>query len=327
MVPIVRGGNSTRTSGFNPQVPEPPATVPSSASIFAWFSDPASMSYGSPRFAFGYTLTPWVKRLLIANTAVHLLAVLMGSAGQQFLWEWFGFTPVESFLKPWGVVTYMFLHGDIWHLLLNMLVLFFFGPPLEQKWGSSRFFRYYLICGLGGAALSFVFAFSTSVIGASAAIYGLMLAFAWYWPESPIYFWGIFPIKAKWLVGFFFVLTFFSAFTGAGGGVAHFAHLGGLLAGLVYLRTDGKLGAGFEKMKRAARVERLAIVPRDDDVREQKENEGRRSRKGSKARMAEEELLDEVDRILDKISDSGISSLTEDERSVLDEVSRRRRTN
>jgi membrane associated rhomboid family serine protease len=285
-----------------------------------------TMSYGSPRFAFGYTLTPWVKRLLIANTAVHLVAVLLGTAGRQFLWEWFGFTPAESFLKPWGVVTYMFLHGDIWHLLLNMLVLFFFGPPLEQRWGSSRFIRYYLICGLGGAALSFVFAFSTSVIGASAAIYGLMLAFAWYWPESPIYFWGIFPIKAKWLVGFFFVLTFVSAFGGAGGGVAHFAHLGGLLAGLVYLRTEGKLGSGMSGLKKAARVERLAIVPRDDGSREEN-NEGRKPKRSRKARMAEEELLDEVDRILDKISESGISSLTDDERGVLDEVSRRRRSN
>jgi len=289
------------------------------------------MSYGSERFAFGYSLTPWVKRLLIANTVVHLAVVLVrqfvGLEGQLFVWNWFGFTPAESFLKPWGAVTYMFLHGDIWHLLLNMLVLFFFGPPLEQRWGSDRFLKYYLICGLGGAALSFLFAFGTSVIGASAAIYGLMLAFAWYWPNAPIYFWGIFPIKAKYLVGFFFVLTFFSAVGGAGGGVAHFAHLGGLLAGLVYLRTDGKWGDGLNTLKKAARVERLAIVPRDEESREQEEGSRRRASGRTGSKMGEKELLDEVDRILDKISDSGISSLTDDERRVLDEVSRRRRTN
>ncbi len=289
------------------------------------------MSYGSERFAFGYSLTPWVKRLLIANTVVHLAVVLVrqfvGLEGQLFVWNWFGFTPAESFLKPWGAVTYMFLHGDIWHLLLNMLVLFFFGPPLEQRWGSDRFLKYYLICGLGGAALSFLFAFGTSVIGASAAIYGLMLAFAWYWPNAPIYFWGIFPIKAKYLVGFFFVLTFFSAVGGAGGGVAHFAHLGGLLAGLVYLRTDGKWGDGFNTLKKAARVERLAIVPRDEESREREEGSRRRASGRTGSKMGEKELLDEVDRILDKISDSGISSLTDDERRVLDEVSRRRRTN
>jgi len=283
------------------------------------------MSYGSPRFAFGYTLTPWVKRLLIANTVVYLITFLVGKA---FFWEWFGFTPAQSLIKPWGVVTYMFLHGDLWHLLLNMLVLFFFGPPLEQRWGSKGFLQYYLLCGLGGAALSFVFAFNTSVIGASAAIYGLMLAFAWYWPESPIYVWGIFPIKAKWLVGFFFVLTFISAFGGAGGGVAHFAHLGGLLTGVIYLRMDGKLGPRLETLKRAARVERLAIVPRDDDSREEEASGGRRrAGRTGKSGVSDEELLDEVDRILDKISDTGMGSLTEDERRTLDEVSRRRRTN
>ncbi len=289
------------------------------------------MSYGSDRFSFGYTLTPWVKRLLIANTAIHLLVVLAaavaGDGARFFVWQWFGFVPAESFLKPWGVVTYMFLHGDLWHLLMNMLVLFFFGPPLEQRWGSSRFLKYYFICGLGGAALSFVFAFDTSVIGASAAIYGLMLAFAWYWPNAPIYFWGIFPIKAKYLVGFFFVLTFFSAVGGAAGGVAHFAHLGGLLAGLIYLRTDGKWGDGLNSLKKAARVERLAIVPREDKGQEQAEGSRRRTSRRAGATMEEKELLDEVDRILDKISDSGISSLTDDERRVLDEVSRRRRTN
>ena len=289
------------------------------------------MSYGSDRFAFGQMLTPWVKRLLIANTAVHLLLVLVaatvGEGARLFVWQWFGFTPAESFLKPWGAVTYMFLHGDLWHLLLNMLVLFFFGPPLEQRWGSNRFLKYYFICGLGGAVLSFLFAFGTSVIGASAAIYGLMLAFAWYWPNAPIYFWGIFPIKAKYLVGFFFVLTFFSAVGGAAGGVAHFAHLGGLLAGLIYLRTDGKWGGGFDSLKKAARVERLAIVPREEKREERTEGSRRRTSRRSGATMEEKELLDEVDRILDKISDSGISSLTDDERRVLDEVSRRRRTN
>jgi membrane associated rhomboid family serine protease len=279
-------------------------------------------SYGSPRFAFGYRLTPWVKRLLIANTVVHLVAVIVGRG---FFWHWFGFTPADVFTRPWGAVTYMFVHGDLWHLLLNMLILFFFGPPLEDRWGAKGFLRYYLLCGLGGAALSFVFAFGTSVVGASAAIYGLMLAFAWYWPDSPIYVWGIFPVKAKYLVGFFFVLTFFSAFFGAGGGVAHFAHLGGLLAGLVYLKSGGEIGSKLGSLKKAARVERLAIVPRDDS--EEEERSGRRPRRGRKAGMAEKELLDEVDRILDKISDSGMASLTDEERRLLDEVSKRRRTN
>jgi membrane associated rhomboid family serine protease len=283
------------------------------------------MSYGSPRFAFGYTLTPWVKRLLIANTAVFLLGVLTSEA---FFIHWFGFTPSDIFWRPWGAATYMFVHGGLWHLLINMLVLFFFGPPLEERWGPKKFLQYYFICGLGGAALSFVFAFSTSVVGASAAVYGVMLAFAWYWPDNPIYFWGIFPIKAKYLVGFFFVLTFVSAFGDAGGGVAHFAHLGGLLAGLGFLRFEGGMGNRLESLKRAAQAHRLAIVPRDEaEEPEEASSRKKARRRGRKAAMPDEELLDEVDRILDKISESGIASLTEDERRTLDEVSRRRRSN
>jgi len=278
------------------------------------------MSYATQRFSFGYHLTPWVKRLLIANTAVFLLTAVAGSS---FFFHWFGFSPSSAFVRPWGVVTYMFLHADVWHLLLNMLVLFFFGPPLESRWGSPEFLKYYLLCGMGGVALSFIFAPNASIIGASAAIYGLMLAFAWYWPESPIYVWGIFPVKAKWLVGFFFLLTFISAFGGEAGGIAHFAHLGGLLAGLAYLKLGGRIGERLGEMGGGGRSERFAIVPR----KQAREESGRARVEGRPSRREEEDLLDQVDRILDKISARGIAALTEEERRVLDEVSRKRRTN
>jgi membrane associated rhomboid family serine protease len=281
------------------------------------------MSYGATRFAFGYQPTPWVVRLLVANTAVFLVTWV---AGPQFFWEWFGFNPSHLFTRPWGMVTYMFLHGDVWHLLLNMLVLFFFGPPLEARWGSGEFLKYYFLCGLGGVALSFVFAAGVPIIGASAAIYGLMLAFAWYWPESPIYLWAIFPVKAKWLVGFFFVLTFLSAFGGAGGGVAHFAHLGGLVSGLVYLRFGSRIGAHLGDFRAATRAERFAIVPRSD-VRTEEEGARSRPARPDRSRGDEEALLDEVDRILDKISATGIGSLTAAERRTLDDVSKQRRSN
>jgi membrane associated rhomboid family serine protease len=287
------------------------------------------MSYGSQRFAFGYTLTPWVKRLLVATTALHLLAVLTSHG---FFVNWFGFAPREFLVKPWGAVTYMFVHGDVWHLLMNMLILFFFGPHLESRWGGDRFLRFLLLCGVGGAVFSFIFALNTPpVVGASAAMYGLMLAFAWYWPNAPIYFWGIFPILAKYLVGFFFVLAFVSAFGGAGGGVAHFAHVGGLVFGLAYLWGEGRLGARLGPLRKAARgVERLAIVPREErESQEREEISRKRKRNDSTPRSVrrEEDLLDEVDRILDKISSQGMGALTDEERRVLDEVSRRRRSN
>lgn len=284
------------------------------------------MSNSTVRFAFGYELTPWVRRLLIANTGAFLLSTLVAFlADRPLIIEWFAFAPGEVLTRPWGAVTYMFLHGDIFHLLLNMLVLFFFGPPLESRWGGTSFLRYYLVCGLGGVALSFVFAPASAIIGASAVTYGLMLAFAWYWPEAPIYVWGIFPVKAKWLVTFFFLLTFVSAFGGAGGGIAHFAHLGGLAAGFVYLKIDGALPIGFDRMGASPPIERNMAV-REKKMRQrpvEREKEGA----GIRVVRREEELLDEVDRILDKISERGMASLTESERGVLDEVSRRRRSN
>ncbi len=279
------------------------------------------MSYGAPRFAFGLPLTPWVKRLLIANTAVFLLSV-MGLG--RFLVEWFAFTPSQFLIRPWGAVTYMFVHGDFWHLFVNMLVLFFFGPPLEGKWGSREFIKYFVICGLGGVALSFIFAPGSSIIGASAATYGLMLAFALNWPDSPIYIWGIFPVKAKWLVTFFFIMAFLSAFGGAGGGIAHFAHLGGLLTGLIYLKSDWRLAQKLDRLREAARVRRFAIVSRENGEEEGSDDASGPSRRSLRK---EEALLDEVDRILDKISERGMASLTDEERRVLDEVSKQRRSN
>ena len=264
-----------------------------------------------------YQLTPWVKRLLIANTVVFALTWVIGSG---FVFEWFSFQPTNVLLRPWTPFTYMFLHGDFWHVFMNMLVLFFFGPPLESKWGSREFIRYYLVCGLGGVALSFLFV-SYSIIGASAAIYGVMLAFAMAWPDAPIYVWGIFPVKAKWLVGFLFLVTFSNAFGGAGGGVAHFAHVGGFAAGLLYLKTDWRASQAIQNMGKAARARRFAIVPRE----EREAAEGARRRRSDVA--SEEKTLDAVDQVLDKISAEGMASLTTKEKRLLDEVSKKHRTN
>ena len=264
-----------------------------------------------------YQLTPWVKRLLIANAVVFVLTWVIG---REFVLDWFSFQPTKILFRPWTPLTYMFLHGDFWHVFMNMLVLFFFGPQLESKWGSSEFIRYYLVCGLGGVALSFLFV-SYSIIGASAAVYGIMLAFAMAWPDAPIYFWGIFPVKAKWLVGFFVLLTFINAFGGAGGGVAHFAHLGGFAAGFLYLKTDWRASKAIQDMGKAARARRFAIVPREE--REAATSGLRRASDDA----AEKTTLDAVDRVLDKISAEGMASLTEQERELLDQVSKKHRTN
>lgn len=296
------------------------------------------MAYNPSPFGFSFVVTKWVKRLLVANGVAFLITLVVG---ERLMFEWFAFHPSRVVTQPWGVATYMFLHGGLWHLLMNMLVLFFFGPPLEDRWGSREFLRYYIICGLGGVALSFLFASGSSVVGASAAIYGLMLAFAMTWPDAPIYVWGIFPVKAKWLMTFLFALTLLSAGGGgAGGGVAHFAHLGGVLAGFLYLRSDGRLGRlSLSLPSRPARgsgqgggvgkgghLTVLSREPRPPESR--KETVPGRGGSGRGWRDAEEEaLLDEVDRVLDKISASGMASLSADERRLLDEVSKRHRAN
>jgi membrane associated rhomboid family serine protease len=268
---------------------------------------------------FGFALTPWVKRLLIANTVIFFLSWIIGP---DLVNRWFAFAPSAVLTRPWGAVTYMFLHGSLGHLFWNMLILFFFGPPLEAKWGSRAFLKYYFICGLGGVALSFIFV-SSWIIGASAALYGLMLAFAMTWPEALIYVWGVFPVKAKWLVGFLSLVTLFSAFGTAGGGIAHFAHLGGIITGFLYLKSDWRPGSSRKSRSGNVKVRRMAIVPREEP-RKDSDAPGRPEAGWS---SRDEVVLDEVDRILDKISAHGMSSLTPEERKVLDDVSRKHRSN
>ena len=278
------------------------------------------MAYSDRTYGFSFMLTPMVKRLIIANVAVFFVTLIIGQGN---VFDWFAFQPTRIFVRPWGPITYMFLHGGLMHLALNMLILFFFGPPLEGRWGEREFLRFYAICGLGGVALSYLF-LPNMVIGASAAIYGLMLAFAMNWPNVPIYVWGIFPVKAKYLVGFFFLLSLLSALPSAGGaqaggGTAHFAHLGGLIAGFLYLKSDWLSRSQLGRMKKAAaRSRRLAIVPRDESGDEQSAEGQRRE---------DAVLYDQVDEVLDKISATGMSSLTADELKLLDEVSKRHRTN
>src|SRR5688572_19009613 len=136
-------------------------------------------------FSFGgFQLTPVVKRLIVANAAAFLVTAVL--LPERWVLEWLAFRSDLVLSRPWGALTYMFVHADLMHLLMNMLVLFFFGPPLEDRWGSREFLQYYLICGLGGVLLSFLLAAGAPIVGASAACYGLMLAFAMTWPDAPI---------------------------------------------------------------------------------------------------------------------------------------------
>ncbi|HEX6306823.1 MAG TPA: rhomboid family intramembrane serine protease [Longimicrobiales bacterium] len=270
-------------------------------------------------FSFGFGLTPWVKNLIIANVALFLMDYLARGG----LGVYMAFVPSRILVAPWTLVTYMFAHGNFWHLFWNMLGLFFFGPPIEQRWGSTEFIKYYFICGLGGAALSFLFAPMSPIIGASAAVYGVMLAFAMNWPDAPIYIWGILPVKAKYLVAVLAVFSILSMVQPSGGNIAHAAHLGGFAAGFLYLRL-GSPGGGVGGLRRMLNKRRLRVVTPDDAARR---NPTPRPPTTPRRRGGEEaKLLDELDRVLEKISTQGMSSLTPQERKLLDEVSRKYRT-
>jgi membrane associated rhomboid family serine protease len=284
------------------------------------------MAYRNPSFSFGYGLTPWVKKLIIANTVIWAVTYLGQLHELSFI---MAFVPGQVLTRPWTLLTYMFAHGGFMHLFFNMLGLFFFGPPLEARWGSREFIKFYLICGLGGAALSFAFAFNSPVIGASAAVYGIMLAFAMNWPDMPIYIWGIFPVPAKFLVLIIALFSFVSAVSESQGNVAHFAHLGGFAAAFLYLKFDVGRHSPFAGLKKRSQRRKFTVVPGDRAPAGRSVTTPATAAPTARQTRgpSDDQILDELDRVLEKISTDGLSSLSPEERRLLDDVSRRYRQN
>ncbi len=266
---------------------------------------------------FGYRMTPWVKRIIAANAVMFILINWTRAIPLAAAVEYLGFNVSEVLREPWTIISYTFVHAGFFHVFFNMLMFFFFGPPLEERWGGKEFIKYYVICGIGGALFTLVFGGGT-IIGASGAVFGVMLAYALNWPDSLIWIYAIFPIKAKYLVLFLGAASFFSAFLGAQDGIAHFAHLGGLVVGYVYLKKGWEVSARWEGLKKRLRRRKLRVVPG--------RGEAGGGQPSEPTRQADEEarILEVVDQLLDKIAAHGLDSLTAEERRFLDEVSRRR---
>jgi membrane associated rhomboid family serine protease len=190
----------------------------------------------------GGGLPDGIKILLIANVAIYLLQFF---GADRFLLQYFALRPASLFsmFAVWQLVTYMFLHGSMWHILFNMLALWMFGKELEATWGTRGFLRYYFFCGIG-AGLCIVLANylfpggnpSGITLGASGAIYGILLASAVLWPDRIIYFNFLFPIKMKYFVMIYAAIAFLGS-TNMNSGVSDIGHLGGLLCGWIYLKT------------------------------------------------------------------------------------------
>lgn len=242
-------------------------------------------------------MTPVVRALLIANVAAFFLQTAMPQQANAFV-----FVPALALVRPWSVVTYMFLHGDLMHLLFNMLALFFFGPRVEDRIRSRPFAILYFLSGITGALLSVIFAPASPIIGASGGVFGVMLAFAYFWPHERIFIWGVLPVPARILVIFTTLMALWSGFGGVGGGIAHFAHLGGYLGAFLYLRWLERKRTAFKRQATAASpesVRRLANYKAIDPS------------------TAHEVNREEINRILDKINAQGMGSLTPQEITFL----------
>ena len=216
--------------------------------------------------------------------------------------NWLVFVPSMALYRPWSIVTYMFLHGGLMHILFNMLGLYFFGPAVETRLGSQRFTWLYFISGISGAIASFFFAAHAPIIGASAGVFGVMLGFAWFWPDTPILIWGIIPVPARILVIITTIMSLYFGVTGAQSGVAHFAHLGGYAGAYLYLRRFERVRLAFKRRAKTAPVEATKKLEAWKSIDVAKIHEVNR---------------DQVNRILDKISAKGIGSLTPEERIFL----------
>ncbi|NUM69339.1 MAG: rhomboid family intramembrane serine protease [Ignavibacteriaceae bacterium] len=302
------------------------------------------MSYNSYR-PMGFSFFPPVlKNLLIINGIVFFITILMenilvgGVPVELILYKWFALSPLTGMgdtfdFKIWQLITYQFMHANFSHIFFNMFALWMFGAEIENLWGSKKFLTYYLMCGVGAGLLHL---FVTPLlglppaptVGASGAVYGIMIAFALMFPDRYIYIYFLIPVKAKYLIGFLIMIEIL-AVDSVNSTVAHLAHIGGAIVGLIFILLDKSihvplkdlLGLGFRKR-------RNYDYDRDYTYQDSGRNSGRSTvyEDISDARVhdTDDEISqEEIDRILDKISHSSYKSLTEREKRILFEASKR----
>lgn len=296
---------------------------------------------------------PGMKFLLASNIAIYLAELIFSPfhiSGIPFT-DWvdlhFSLRPLGShFFMPWQLITYMFLHEGFWHIFMNMLWLFWTGALVEQVWGTQKFLIYYFICGLGGAAMNMFLSSAVGLpsgpmLGASAAIFGVLVAFGVLYPDMRLFIFPFpIPIKAKILVPIMIGIEVISMWSPDN--VAHLAHLGGAVTGMIYLLiiSGGKLwsdrraaqysnwnnpsgsgrnggGGMFSRMK--PKREAVDAEYRDIDAGHH-EASNANAQNVKHGRVITQE---EIDRILDKIAATGYQNLTEEEREILFEASRR----
>ncbi len=295
-------------------------------------------NYYRPSFFGGFQFfPPVIKALLLTNAGIFLGMIFLGNFRigdfyfEQFFFHSFALWPLGAGFGFWQLFSYMFIHAGFTHILFNMLALWMFGMELEHVWGSRKFLIYYLLCGFGGGLANLLIApMFTSVgptVGASGAVYGVLLAFGMMFPERPIYIYFLLPIKAKYFVVMYMAFEIFSI--GSMDGIAHFAHLGGALVGFLYLMADGyQFGSPYHLPKsgdnifsRMTGFGQTATKPDDryGDISDVKVYD----LKEETRKMDEQKAQIQIDEILDKISQNGYQSLNEEEKKILFEASKK----
>ena len=288
-------------------------------------------------------LTPAVQWLIAINIAIYFLQLTL--FGDQNTAHALAFERYDLTERPWTIFTYMFVHKGFVHLAVNMYMLFLFGPRVERAWGSGKLAGYYVWCGLGGCFVHAWLVHSGALMGASAAIYGVMLAYAVRWPDEEL---TLFPLvfislKVRWLVMLLaaFNLGMGLYVSGSGGGdVAYFAHLGGFASGWLYLWMSSSVPSIDRLRQRMSQVpdvsdETPRAIPRSQPRSRERAQEideivARSNAMSAKRPPSQISLstkfgkkkADELNLVLDKISRQGLESLTSDERRLLEEMSR-----
>jgi rhomboid family protein len=201
----------------------------------------------NPAYTYSFgpgPITPAVKWIIWSNVAAFVASILYHP-----IIEWFGLIPQQVIEHRWiwQPITYMFLHGNLTHILFNMLGIWMIGVELERLWGTRGFVRYYAITGIGAAVCTILVSllpfgptaasYAQNTIGASGAFYGLLLAYAMYYPDRPILMFLLFPVPAKYFAMIMGGIAFLLSATGGSPGVAHIAHLGGMIFGYLYLQN------------------------------------------------------------------------------------------
>ena len=259
---------------------------------FQFQSDPGQFSYKPALF------TDAIKILVSVNFGIFLLQTVARTEGLFF--PLFGLVPkmVWSEFMIWQPFTYLFFHGGIWHVLINMFVLWMFGSELERIWGKGHFLKFYFVTGVGAGLVTMIFGLNsmTPIVGASGAVYGVLLAYGLTYPNRTVYLYGIIPIKSLWFVVGIGVIAFMSSFDNVSQ-ISHLTHLSGMMIGYLML-------------KRPVRFNDLWFTIRKRTLEYKIKHE---EKKVSQHQAIERE----IDRILDKINREGFDSLTEEEHDRL----------